>query len=776
MLQIDGTHPNDAGDLKMAENWKAAFDLHAPYTPKYIWLGSVSSDWHHAGNWKNASIPGSSNSVYIPSTATNWPVFIGNFAVGTDCFNLVMEGSSELTISGNLTISAGKVLSVREGATIKVSGDYTNSGELLAGNGSIEFNGASSSNLNPNTTYFGGGKIDKSEGTNYNGSTYNRFDCFQDFTLISAKIYALSAGTETFYWATESGAIQEQVTVAFPAGESRVTLDFHITPGINHRLGKSGNENLWRDKDPSNLGLDFPYMIGNLAIITSTTFGTRYYYFFYDIEYSSSFNNMLIAKTDGEVSTTGDIVLAGDLSINPDAYFTIGTANDLEIGGDFNHKADATGMSSFINEGTFSVGGTSRVEQYVTSDKWHYVSSPISNGLSGVYTGVYLKSFNEPTNSWNAYISTTTEPLGIMTGYAAWNFTDPFTATFEGTLNDGNQSIAVTAQYAGPDDIGYNLVGNPFSSALDWDLPGWTKTNVDNTIYFYEGNGSGGVGNYRYYQGTGGELPGIGTQTLSSIIPSMQGFFIRASADGSLAVTNDARTHDNQDFYKQGKSYTDPLIRLMAVDANNLEDEAIIRFFDEATPEHDGAYDAFKLFGYLYPQLYSLTEQNSQLAINTLPGYENGTIIPLGFISPEAGAYAITLSEFENFDPGTELFLEDKLTGETQLLNDNPTYQFVSQPDDDPNRFMLYFNVLTDVEKLVESSVYVYAYDNNVMIKLPEITETAQVTIYNMMGQKIAEQKIDGSTNTLSIDAIPGNYIVVIQSDELLYTQKVYIK
>ena len=36
-----------------------------------------------------------------------------------------------------------------------------------------------------------------------------------------------------------------------------------------------------------------------------------------------------------------------------------------------------------------------------------------------------------------------------------------------------------------------NLVGNPYPSAIDWDASsGWTKTNIDNAIYFFKASGT----------------------------------------------------------------------------------------------------------------------------------------------------------------------------------------------------------------------------------------------------------------------------------------------
>src|SRR6056297_1003396 len=45
-------------------------------------------------------------------------------------------------------------------------------------------------------------------------------------------------------------------------------------------------------------------------------------------------------------------------------------------------------------------------------------------------------------------------------------------------------------------DQGWNLIGNPTASTIDWDAPGWTKENISETIYVWDPNANGGAGDY----------------------------------------------------------------------------------------------------------------------------------------------------------------------------------------------------------------------------------------------------------------------------------------
>lgn len=368
-----------------------------------------------------------------------------------------------------------------------------------------------------------------------------------------------------------------------------------------------------------------------------------------------------------------------------------------------------------------------------------------------------------------------------MQGYAAWTY-DVATVSFEGPFNNGLQTIDVTRNTVTTNQ-GYNLVGNPYPSAVDWDITdGWDKTYVDNTIYFWKGvGGSGGTGNYYYHNGGLGEVPDVslGYNDLedNGIIPAMQGFFVRATTDGTFEVNNEARVHSDQTYYKDDAENTLPLIRLRSENSASLFDETIIRFYSGATPEHDGDYDAFKLEGYLVPQLYSITPEQSKLAINTSPAYENGTIIPIGFIAHIEDEYSISLAEFENFNIETEVYLEDLKENEIQNLSLTPNYVFNGSPEDAAQRFNLHFsNPMSVDDNIMGSQISIYSYSNVVYVQKPSNFD-GNVFIYDILGKEIYSSKAQGG-GLASIPVTNGNgyYLVKVQSNADIKTEKVYIK
>jgi hypothetical protein len=104
---------------------------------------------------------------------------------------------------------------------------------------------------------------------------------------------------------------------------------------------------------------------------------------------------------------------------------------------------------------------------------------------------------------------------------------------------------------------GFNLLGNPFSSGLNWD-------DITNGVYFpFPANTNKGVYFTRNNQQCS-YVNGVGIPAdVSGIIPPMQGFFVKTlSAGNSITIPAAARTHTNiHGFYKKSLSVI-PLVRL----------------------------------------------------------------------------------------------------------------------------------------------------------------------------------------------------------------------
>jgi hypothetical protein len=119
------------------------------------------------------------------------------------------------------------------------------------------------------------------------------------------------------------------------------------------------------------------------------------------------------------------------------------------------------------------------------------------------------------------------------------------------TLNTGDISVLLTRTVTEtPDNAkrGFNLVGNPYPSYIDWDYVYLEADNVRPTIWYRTLNGASMV--FHTYNA---EL-GVGSPTTASeYIPPMQAFWVKVDTDpvspvtvsnGTLNFTNDMRSHD----------------------------------------------------------------------------------------------------------------------------------------------------------------------------------------------------------------------------------------
>lgn len=88
-----------------------------------LWTGITSGDWNTASNWSYNTAPTGTTNVLIPSNSANWPVFDGNLVIGETCGNITLEGSSQLTVSGSLTINPGQSLNIKDDGMVFQLGD-----------------------------------------------------------------------------------------------------------------------------------------------------------------------------------------------------------------------------------------------------------------------------------------------------------------------------------------------------------------------------------------------------------------------------------------------------------------------------------------------------------------------------------------------------------------------------------------------------------------------------------------------------------------------------
>lgn len=484
----------------------------------------------------------------------------------------------------------------------------------------------------------------------------------------------------------------------------------------------------------------------------------------------NAYHNVLVEGA----ATLSSMAVSNNLSIAVDGRLTINNGGMLAVGGDIFIDSDPSGTGSFVNHGSLTMGGSATVKQFMTGwIAWHMVSLPVDQVMSAdVFLNCYLQYWDEPNSVWVDVQPDPDPSFSVpmntpMMGYAAaFHGAADNMLEFSGMLNDGPYSIAVTnlGTSGNVDYDGWNLVGNPYPSALDVDAPGWTRVNVSHGVAYWDQTLNGGTGNYVYY---GNGVPANGG---SQFIPPMQGFFVKASgAGGMIGVTNEARAHTSQNFYKSDPSNT---LRLM-VQSGSFSDEAVVRFTGEATVNYDEQFDFFKLVAGDIPQVYSVTENSESLAINTMPTIDENTIVNIGLKPGITGLMSIHASGLETIDNTYPVILVDHLTNVNWNLRENPVYNFSANASDDADRFSVHFRILTGLQEANLIPVNIYTYNRQLYIDAGETS--GEIVVLNVLGQELVRERMSERLNVITLPVSNSYVVVKVISDQGISSRKVFV-
>lgn len=476
------------------------------------------------------------------------------------------------------------------------------------------------------------------------------------------------------------------------------------------------------------------------------------------ITYITSFTN---GSVDGDIVSnsisTGAWATAGNwsLGVAPNAYHnvtvasggtvtiaasTTGLCNNLTIqsGGQLTVDGTLTNSGNVLIESNASGTGsllhnsalTATVERYIPGGGYHFVSIPTtqaSNPVSGLFTGSYLYRFDAPTQAWIGYGSATDTPLTVDQGYMIWYVGGNTTYEFTGTLNNGSFTAATPSTALGD----FNLVPNPYPSAIDWEAAsGWSDANFTPSIWVYSN------GNYVTYNKT--TNVGTGTQ----YIAAGQSFFVETSvASASLSMTNAVRVHNSQPFLKNTKADISNLLNIK-VQANDYEDNALVYFNENGSSVYNNQFDTYKLDGMSNaPQLYTVKSDDVHVTLNTLPfNINETTIVPLNFSLNSDQEITLDFSGMESFEVSYGIELEDLLTGQIVNLREQASYTFTHSVNDDASRFVLRFYGVTGIDS--KSALNCKVWNNNelIYISIPALVgENARIELYDLLGCKLSE-------------------------------------
>lgn len=504
-------------------------------------------------------------------------------------------------------------------------------------------------------------------------------------------------------------------------------------------------------------------------------------------------------QTNGALDVCDLTVNAGGaLRVKPNFPVTVKkkiTNNGSAVNFIIESDANLIQTDNVINEGNV------QVQRYVTdmnniSTHMDYVywSSPVSGQVIKGATGF---SPNTPVNGYLQYnesndkFTVTNDATFIAgKGYAirAEIGTNGYTKTynFNGVPNNGNiqyQNLKRTDA-----NHGFNLVGNPYPSNIDFDLLyALNPTKIFSTVWFWTNNsytaeqvGSGYNGNnYAVYNGTGGspatynpDNPYNGSVIPNGKIQIGQAFIIQAKAGGKdqpLDFSNNIRVTDNGNFYQKT---TKNRFWLTMTSPSNLVNTILIGYINGATDNYETDFDG-ELFTVGSDSFYSVLGAKKLAIQGKSSNFSTEDVITLGNVFAVDGTYKIRLQTAEGlFDNNQKIYLKDKLLNKYIDLSNNGSYDFTATKGANNTRFEIVYKAETLGNNGTGKSDF-QVYRNGQTFVVESSQQLDKVELFDAGGRLI--RQLFSKEKKLVIDAnnLPyGVYILKAENSGDLRTKK----
>lgn len=329
-----------------------------------------------------------------------------------------------------------------------------------------------------------------------------------------------------------------------------------------------------------------------------------------------------------------------------------------------------------------------------------------------------------------------------------------------GTLGQGDVTIPVTRQ--GAHLKGYNLLGNPYQSYLDFDAfaeenASLWETNVTKYSNSYILLDEDQKGYVSYTPGTS-----KGANAAPRYINMHQGFLILADNAGTATFTDDMRSIDQTpDFRGEGQPAY-PLVNLRVTDANGNCENLVVEM---NRPDCGGARKA-KGLRMGKGQFYAHHEDGDYAIFFAREGMRQ---VPLYFETDVDDTFVLTW-DIQN-GQFHDLRLVDNITGANVDMSQNGQYVFQSSATDYKSRFKLVFDVTgleEDEDGMASDS---FAFVNNGLLV---VNAEGQMDIVDLNGRVVYSSTLTSPQSVIDLNHLShGLYVLKIAGQKSLMTQKI---
>ncbi len=515
---------------------------------------------------------------------------------------------------------------------------------------------------------------------------------------------------------------------------------------------------------------------------------------FYNLEVDNSTTGVLVEDNFGLFVENTVVLSNGDVRLVGEAQLI--QTNNVANSGSGNLLRDQQGISSIYGYNYWS--------SPVHTDGVFKLSTGLFDGTDAVFN-----PFSTPLINYVTALDGAISPISISTrwlytyapnsnGYSGWVKRDQYSAiaiasgysikgtgatnqnyVFKGTPNNG----IYTFNIADGESV---LLGNPYPSAIDIKkfIEDNDDTGIVSQIYFWVDGGSDShvLANYKGGYATRNIIAGVGP----SIIPGTsglgdaegvepgqylavgQGFFIDATASGTITFNNAQRAFvteaGDSEFLKSAQKASvaetgtdlskNSIIRIGYRDPKGYHRQIVLGFVPNSPADinFNPGYDALMADPRIN-ELFFIIENDltRKYVIEGVGSYDDSIEIPLGLLMTEEGQHTIMLDAVENF--AEAVYIKDNLLNTTHSLND-ASFDLNISTGNYLDRFSIVFKAIENKtlavndENIVNEKIVVY-YDKNNSIKVKNsgTKEIKNITIFNLLGQKIVEVDKNSLTN-----------------------------
>lgn len=442
--------------------------------------------------------------------------------------------------------------------------------------------------------------------------------------------------------------------------------------------------------------------------------------------------------------------------------------------------ADISPASSQMYSWTPSVGGNG----IGNHGEWFNASGAMTDGSGYIVRGLSGTPTNIPSTAYT--ISNNTALFSGVPNNGVIN-----KQIFHGGYNGGTYAgIGNNAENA---DDNWNLIGNPYPSAISANAFTNLNTNINGTVYVWPHSSTYNAGNvdpfyedyvYNYdgndyieHNNTGSNPPG----TSDLFIGAGQGFFVMmnhtATSGTNVTFNNSMRqvlsSYNNNTFFRtdnsqssQNQSNTERhRIWLDLLSPNEITNTLLVGYIQNATNSFDRLYDGYDFSGVNNAFYSVLNNENLSIQGRALP-FQEDDMVPLGVVANETGSHTIAINTVDGLFLNSEqhIYLEDTALNIIHDIRNSP-YTFTIEEGIHNNRFILrYTNETLSTNTFDTNGISIIAPNSDYIKVKSDIGLIKNMNVYDVVGRIIfnAENMSVSEFILSNVNLSHGAYIVKV--------------